>query len=166
MLMTKTVISRSLALRVVSRLGRWISSSTIFIILGLMIQVAGYALLAEMAEIDLNVINQLTAQPLWKVCHSDISGTFANDHRQVLINRIVLRLHLCADTLTAVTTFCGDLSTLFESPDTMWASILCWHWPHGSEIWYRTNKAKTFKQRTCCRQSNPQWWYLTHVYVS
>ncbi|KAF8964063.1 hypothetical protein BDZ97DRAFT_2058708 [Flammula alnicola] len=62
---------------------------------------AGYALLAEVSDLDTTIVNQLNALPLWKV----------------LVDRIVLRLHLCADTLTAVTAFSQDLGTLFETLD-------------------------------------------------
>uniref|UniRef100_A0A8H7Y1H7 Autophagy-related protein 2 n=1 Tax=Psilocybe cubensis TaxID=181762 RepID=A0A8H7Y1H7_PSICU len=62
---------------------------------------AGYALVAEVAELDTNVVNQLSTFPLWKVD----------------INRIVLRLHLCADTLTAVTAFAQNLGSAFKSSD-------------------------------------------------
>jgi autophagy-related protein 2 len=36
---------------------------------------------------------------------------------QVVIDRVNLRLHLCADTMTAVTLFAGHLSAAFNPPD-------------------------------------------------
>jgi hypothetical protein len=36
---------------------------------------------------------------------------------QVAINRINLRLHLCADTMTAVTSFTADLNAAFNRSD-------------------------------------------------
>ncbi|KAF8163360.1 hypothetical protein B0H34DRAFT_764867 [Crassisporium funariophilum] len=61
----------------------------------------GYALLAEVMELEMSVVNQMNASPLWKV----------------VVDRVVLRSHLCADTLNAVTAFSQDLGSLFKSPE-------------------------------------------------
>ncbi|KDR81673.1 hypothetical protein GALMADRAFT_276398 [Galerina marginata CBS 339.88] len=58
----------------------------------------GYALLAEISDLDMKVVNQLNSHPLWKV----------------IISRIIFRLHLCADTMMAVTAFIHDFGGLFK----------------------------------------------------
>ncbi|OBZ75363.1 Autophagy-related protein 2 [Grifola frondosa] len=63
---------------------------------------AGYALLAEINELDLRVIRN--------------ENTPVGDTR-VTICRGDLRLHLCADTLTALTCFISDLTAAFRAPE-------------------------------------------------
>ncbi|KAF8910987.1 hypothetical protein CPB84DRAFT_1821154 [Gymnopilus junonius] len=62
---------------------------------------AGYALLTEVSDLDMDIVKQVDQNPSLKV----------------IISRIILRLHLCADTLGAVTNFFGDFSSLFKNPD-------------------------------------------------
>lgn len=59
---------------------------------------AGYALLAEIADMDLQYIESIVV-PYGK---------------QVHVKRIRLRVHSCADTLAAVTAFASDLASSFE----------------------------------------------------
>ncbi|KAF9472211.1 hypothetical protein BDN70DRAFT_887253 [Pholiota conissans] len=61
----------------------------------------GYALLAEVSELDMSLTNQLAANPSWKL----------------QVERVVLRLHLCADSLIVVTMLSQDLRKLFERPE-------------------------------------------------
>ncbi|KAF4615034.1 hypothetical protein D9613_003111 [Agrocybe pediades] len=60
---------------------------------------SGYALLSEVKSLNMDVIDQLNSLP----------------ERKVAIHHIVLRLHLCADTLTTVSSFAEDFGTLFKS---------------------------------------------------
>ncbi|PPR03614.1 hypothetical protein CVT24_007729 [Panaeolus cyanescens] len=62
---------------------------------------AGYALVAHLAELKLVLHNQTQYLPAWKV----------------IIDQISLQLHLCADTMTAVTSFIQDLTSVFTPAD-------------------------------------------------
>nr|GAT53224.1 predicted protein [Mycena chlorophos] len=61
----------------------------------------GYALLSEISHLDLKFSNKLTATP---------------PLTSVLVERLGLRLHLCADSLSSVTAFGQDLAAAFSPP--------------------------------------------------
>ncbi|KAF8892528.1 hypothetical protein BD779DRAFT_1610102 [Infundibulicybe gibba] len=62
---------------------------------------SGYALVAEVEDLDMNIkTNNLSNPP-------DV---------QVVIDRIGVRIHLAADTLAAVTSFASDLGSAFKPP--------------------------------------------------
>lgn len=82
------------------------------------LQGAGFALLAEIADLKMTFQNTHT-----------INSAVANvssmtvDHRlldimhsQVIIDQLALQVHLCADSLTAVIAFSSDLSSVFNAP--------------------------------------------------
>lgn len=75
-------------------------------------QAAGYALLAEVGDLNLNVIRQVNPRPSTKVCLQSLNNKSyspLNPDLKVLISRVLLRLHLCADTLSSLTPFFADL---------------------------------------------------------
>ncbi|KAL0946599.1 hypothetical protein HGRIS_012798 [Hohenbuehelia grisea] len=61
----------------------------------------GYALLTELDDLALNFSSSALLKP------PDV---------QVVVNGVRLRLHLCADTLTAVIAFASDLGSVFQPP--------------------------------------------------
>ncbi|KAJ7285766.1 hypothetical protein C8J57DRAFT_1168465 [Mycena rebaudengoi] len=63
---------------------------------------SGFALLVEIADLNLNCRN---------------SRALPSPYSSVLVERIGLRLHLCADSLTAITDFAKDLISAFKPPD-------------------------------------------------
>ncbi|EGN93260.1 putative peripheral membrane protein required for the formation of cytosolic vesicles [Serpula lacrymans var. lacrymans S7.3] len=62
---------------------------------------SGYALIAELVNLDFAYKGRNAPAPL---------------DTQMLINRAALRIHICADTLAALTGFIGDFSSAFKSP--------------------------------------------------
>ena len=73
-----------------------------------------------MIELDTNVIRQLNAFPVLKVCFIMIRRQVEEvilTISQVTVDHIVLHLHLCADTLSSVTVFASDLMSLFKSQE-------------------------------------------------
>lgn len=44
------------------------------------------------------------------------SGSLTENNYQVKVDRVGLRVHLCADSLAAITAFAGDLTTIFKPP--------------------------------------------------
>ncbi|KAF8212161.1 hypothetical protein K438DRAFT_1806068 [Mycena galopus ATCC 62051] len=62
---------------------------------------SGFALLTEISDLDLTFKN---------------SRVLSSPYTSVLIDRVGLRLHLCADSLTAVTEFANDLALSFKPP--------------------------------------------------
>ncbi|KAH9935004.1 uncharacterized protein B0H18DRAFT_1082721 [Fomitopsis serialis] len=62
---------------------------------------AGFALLAELADLKLRFTR--------------LSGTDSTDTK-ISVNQGGLQLHLCADTLTTLTAFIGDFTSIFASP--------------------------------------------------
>ncbi|KAJ7097870.1 hypothetical protein B0H15DRAFT_823078 [Mycena belliarum] len=65
-------------------------------------QKSGFALLSEIADLDLT----------FKSCR-----TTPFPETMVVVDRVGLRLHICADSLTAVTEFAQDLASSFKPPD-------------------------------------------------
>ncbi|KZT70159.1 hypothetical protein DAEQUDRAFT_226544 [Daedalea quercina L-15889] len=68
---------------------------------------AGFALLADLANLQLRFSRM-----------SELSST----ETRVSISQGGLRLHLCADTLTTLTAFISDFTSIFASPSEEWSS--------------------------------------------
>lgn len=81
-------------------------------------QRAGYALLAEVVDFDTKFswIDSSTLADT-RVRQSYLVQLYPySDDFKVTISQGDIRLHLCADTTTALTAFVADLSTVFSSP--------------------------------------------------
>jgi hypothetical protein len=86
----------------------------------------GYALLAELTDLDL----QCKSLPVAELLDTRVSPCFLKCQRethgdlcryQVVVDRAGFRLHLCADTLTALTAFVGHLVSAFQPPAETYA---------------------------------------------
>jgi autophagy-related protein 2 len=75
-------------------------------------------LLAEIADLD----TKFKRSTATKLADTRVIFTFpilfpTFDGSQVVLERMGLRLHLCADTMSAVTAFSGDFASIFKALD-------------------------------------------------